>query len=70
MQILHVEDVHYSKNDKSYLHVRQGCINDVIDYDSIYSVVSRFSLTLTTGRQDIKEIQAWGRTGLVPLAGG
>lgn len=28
-----------------------------------------FSLTLTTGRQDIKEIQAWGRTGLAPVAG-
>ena len=31
-----MEDVHYSNNDKSYLQIRQRCISDIVDYDSIY----------------------------------
>ena len=38
-----MEDVHDSNNDKSYLQIRQRCISDIVDYDSIYwaSLVSQ-----------------------------
>ena len=60
----------YSGLENSMDFVVHGVTKSRTQLSNSHSAVNTFSLTLTTGRQDIKEIQAWGRTGLVPVAGG
>lgn len=67
--MLHMEDVHYSNNDKLYTQIGQRYINFIVNYDIVYYVVNRFSFTLTVGRQDQGDFQAWRRVGLVSVAG-
>lgn len=62
--MLHTEDVHYSNNDKLSTQIGQRCIHFSVNYDIVYYVTNRVSFTLTVGREDQGDFQAWRRVGL------